>query len=76
MTVIDPSSRPFLPEITSPARLDFGCGQAKQPGYIGMDIFPGEGVDVVHDFDRFPYGRGRWFKALPKLLFPPLSAFL
>ena len=35
--------------------LDFGCGPAKQPGYVGMDIFPSSGVDVVHDFDVFPY---------------------
>jgi SAM-dependent methyltransferase len=36
-------------------KLDFGCGQTKEPGYVGMDIFPGEGVDVIHDFDVFPY---------------------
>jgi ubiquinone/menaquinone biosynthesis C-methylase UbiE len=35
--------------------LDFGCGQAKTAGSIGMDIYPGEGVDVVHDFNVFPY---------------------
>jgi SAM-dependent methyltransferase len=35
--------------------LDFGCGQAKTPGSIGMDIYPAEVVDVVHDCDVFPY---------------------
>lgn len=35
--------------------LDFGCGQAKTPGSVGMDLFPGDGVDVVHDFNVFPY---------------------
>ena len=55
MTISDPSIGSLLPETAIPAKLDFGCGQAKQPGYIGMDIFPGDGVDVVHDFDKFPY---------------------
>jgi SAM-dependent methyltransferase len=35
--------------------LDFGCGQAKTPGSVGMDLYPGDGVDVVHDFNVFPY---------------------
>ena len=35
--------------------LDFGCGQHKTPGSIGMDRFPGDAVDVIHDFDKFPY---------------------
>ncbi|MBD8679944.1 methyltransferase domain-containing protein [Sphingomonas sp. CFBP 13720] len=37
------------------SKLDFGCGQTKEPGYVGMDIYPGSGVDVIHDFDVFPY---------------------
>lgn len=37
------------------AKLDFGCGQTKRPGYIGMDLFPGPDIDVVHDFNVFPY---------------------
>ena len=36
-------------------KLDFGCGQKKQAGYIGLDIFEGEDIDVVHDFNCFPY---------------------
>jgi SAM-dependent methyltransferase len=35
--------------------LDVGCGQAKTPGAVGIDIEPHPGVDVVHDLDRFPY---------------------
>ena len=35
--------------------LDFGCGQKKQPGSIGLDGFASPGVDIVHDFDIFPY---------------------
>jgi SAM-dependent methyltransferase len=36
-------------------KLDLGCGQNKEPGYVGMDIIPGPAVDVVHSFDSFPY---------------------
>jgi predicted SAM-dependent methyltransferase len=36
-------------------KLDFGCGQNKTPGYIGLDVFAGADVDVVHDFNCFPY---------------------
>jgi len=39
----------------TPMKLDVGCGFAKQPGYVGMDVFPAEGVDVFHNFDEFPY---------------------
>lgn len=36
-------------------KLDFGCGQKKTPGYIGLDIYESPNVDVVHNFDIFPY---------------------
>jgi hypothetical protein len=36
-------------------KLDFGCGQAKTPGYLGLDGFAGSDIDIVHDFDVFPY---------------------
>lgn len=36
-------------------KLDVGCGQAKEHDYIGMDIYPSSQVDVVHDFNEFPY---------------------
>ncbi len=38
-----------------PSKLDIGCGQSKAEGYLGMDIFPSPGVDVVHSFDDVPY---------------------
>lgn len=38
-----------------PRKLDIGCGQSKIEGYLGMDIFPSPGVDIVHSFDEFPY---------------------
>lgn len=36
-------------------RLDIGCGPFKQKGYVGMDIVPGEAVDIVHDVQEFPW---------------------
>lgn len=38
-----------------PCKLDIGCGQSKAAGYLGMDIFPSLGVDVLHSFDEIPY---------------------
>lgn len=35
--------------------LDIGCGSQKAEGAIGLDIFPYEGVDVVHNIDEFPW---------------------
>ena len=36
-------------------RLDIGCGNNKQSGYVGMDIRNVPGVDIVHDAQKFPY---------------------
>lgn len=36
-------------------RLDIGCGENKQPGFVGMDIRPGPGVDIVQDLEKFPW---------------------
>lgn len=35
--------------------LDVGCGSAKYPGAIGLDISPDTDADCVHDLDAFPY---------------------
>ncbi|MFH0939426.1 MAG: class I SAM-dependent methyltransferase [Planctomycetota bacterium] len=35
--------------------LDIGCGQAKTPGAIGIDLCPAPGVDIIHDLNRFPW---------------------
>lgn len=37
------------------AVLDIGCGAAKYPGAVGLDISPGTDADIVHDLDSFPY---------------------
>jgi len=37
--------------------LDLGCGRHKQLGAIGLDQYPFEGVDVVHDLNKpLPFG--------------------
>lgn len=38
-----------------PAVLDFGCGNRKRPGSVGIDVNPRTDADVVHDLDVFPY---------------------
>jgi SAM-dependent methyltransferase len=35
--------------------LDVGCGPNKREGYVGIDITPYPGVDVVHDLNSFPW---------------------
>lgn len=36
-------------------KLDIGCGDNKQPGWIGMDKRKCIGVDIIHDAESFPY---------------------
>jgi SAM-dependent methyltransferase len=36
-------------------KLNFGCGEDGKVGYVNMDILKLPGVDVVHDFNKFPY---------------------
>ena len=36
-------------------KLDVGCGDAKQKGFVGMDIRKRKGVDIVHDVQKFPW---------------------
>lgn len=35
--------------------LDIGCGFNKQKGFIGMDKRNVDGVDIVHDVEKFPW---------------------
>ena len=35
--------------------LDIGCGSAKTPGAVGLDISADADADIVHDLDVFPY---------------------
>lgn len=36
-------------------KLNFGCGEEILKGYTNMDILKLKGVDVVHNFNKFPY---------------------
>lgn len=36
-------------------RLDVGCGESKSPGFVGLDILPLPGVDIVWDIERTPW---------------------
>lgn len=36
-------------------KLDIACGQNKQPGFKGVDIAPGPGVDYVVDLEQYPW---------------------
>lgn len=43
-------------EVAEMLRIDLGCGPSKQEGFIGVDRFPLENVDVVADIDeRLPF---------------------
>ena len=35
--------------------LDIGCGKSQRPGFVGMDKRKLPGVDIVHDFEKFPW---------------------
>lgn len=41
--------------IPTPFRLDIACGQNKAQGFYGVDIAPGEGVDLAYDLEKFPW---------------------
>lgn len=36
-------------------KIDFGCGQRKTVGYVGVDALSHPRGDVVHDLNIFPY---------------------
>ena len=35
--------------------LDVGCGSAKTPGAIGLDVSGNSDADIIHDLNTFPY---------------------
>ncbi|HEY7961521.1 MAG TPA: methyltransferase domain-containing protein [Solirubrobacteraceae bacterium] len=50
----DPHQFDLVP--TGPgAVLDIGCGAAKTPGAVGLDISADTDADIVHDLDELPY---------------------
>jgi hypothetical protein len=47
--------RRILKENQRGIRLDIGCGENKQKGFVGMDRRRLETTDIVHDCENFPY---------------------
>jgi SAM-dependent methyltransferase len=53
-TLTDPHQFDLKP--SGPGRvLDVGCGSAKIPGAVGLDIAKDTDADIVHDLNVFPY---------------------
>ncbi len=50
----DPHQFDLAPSRTGDV-LDVGCGSAKHPGAVGLDISADTDADLVHDLDVFPY---------------------
>lgn len=36
-------------------KIDLGCGETKQPGWVGVDFREMPGVDIVQDLTKFPW---------------------
>jgi hypothetical protein len=49
------SSLADLLEANSGIRLDVGCGANKQDGFVGMDARDLPGVDIVHNWNVYPW---------------------
>lgn len=45
----------ILEENNQGIKLDIGCGENKQPGFVGMDIRESAGVEIVHNLEQFPW---------------------
>lgn len=52
---LDPRVSRILKENNLGIKLDIGCGGNKQPGFVGMDIRPMPGVDIVQDLESQPW---------------------
>lgn len=44
-----------MTHVSMAMKIDFGCGQRKKEGYVGVDALSLPGVDIVHDLNIFPY---------------------
>lgn len=53
----DPHRFDLVP-VTGGRVLEVGCGSAKTPGAVGLDVSPDTEADIVHDLDSFPYPIG------------------
>ena len=51
---IDPKILQVLEDNKS-IKIDLGCGENKNPGFVGIDYRKSHSVDIVHDLEKFPY---------------------
>lgn len=52
---IDPAIQKVLDDNQKGILLDIGCGNDKQPGFVGMDYYQYGDVDIVWDITKFPW---------------------
>ena len=52
---VDEKIKKVLKENNLGIKLDIGCGGNKQEGFVGLDIRPLKGVDIVQDLEKFPW---------------------
>lgn len=52
---VDPKIARILRENNLGIKLDIGCGANKQEGFVGLDILPLKGVDIVQNLETFPW---------------------
>ncbi len=53
---LDPHIAKILKEHNLGIKLDIGCGENKAgDDFVGLDIRPGKGVDIVQDIELFPW---------------------
>lgn len=55
MAKISPKIKKLLAKHNQGVRLDLGCGENKQPGFVGIDYRKLKGVDIVHNLEQYPY---------------------
>lgn len=52
---LSPQVKRILEKNNQGIKLDIGCGENKQDGFVGMDIRPMKGIDIVQDLETFPW---------------------
>lgn len=40
--------------MTSPSRIEIGCGNAKREGFFGIDVAQGSSADLIHNVESLP----------------------
>lgn len=52
----NPSTNALIEAPSGGMRIDIGCGKNKRPGFLGVDQYPMEGVDIIMDVrQRWPW---------------------